>query len=360
MPSVKQIATERQQLNDLIRSFFRTRGYLEVETPILVRSPDLSPNLTHFTTELVVPGAGKERGALITSPEFSMKKLLGQGMEKIFTLTKVFRNDEELGGTPSGVALRASHNPEFTMLEWYQQGIDYVAGMDETEGLIRHVLKGFAPPLRQGEVKVGLPSLASASPFRRLRVRDIMLEKTGVDLDVASKSDMEAACDRLSIHRDASDTESDLYYRLFLAKVEADLGKPARPNDLGRSGGDPVFIYDYPAFQAALAKLTPDGKYGQRFELYVDGMEMCNAFTELTDSDEQRARFMAEDREREAQGKPRFPVDEDLLTLLPSVRSPSFGNALGIDRLHMLATGAASIDDVLLFPASRLFAGGRE
>src|SRR5689334_15829863 len=128
MRPVATIATERQRLNDLIRSFFRVRGYLEVETPTLVASPDLSPNLTYFETTLKVPGAKPLAGALITSPEFSMKKLLGQGMEKIFTLARVFRNDEELGGT---------HNPEFTMLEWYKQGGDYKEMMDETEALVR-------------------------------------------------------------------------------------------------------------------------------------------------------------------------------------------------------------------------------
>src|SRR3989338_8283275 len=314
MRSVRDIATERQQLNDLIRSFFRMRGYLEVETPILLRSPDLSPNLTHFTTELVVPGRGKKTGALITSPEFSMKKLLGQGLEKIFTLTKVFRNNEEFGGT---------HNPEFTMLEWYAQGADYLACMDETEALVREVFKAFrrALPLPEGETD-GVED--SGHPFRRVRVRDLFLEKAGVDLNQATKASLQEACDRLNIHTDPSDTESDLYYRLFLSKIEPELGK------------DPIFIYDYPAFQAALSKLTSDGKYGQRFELYINGLELCNAFTELTDPVEQRKRFEIELAERKALGKPGSPVDEDLLGLLPSVRQPTYGNALGVDRLHML------------------------
>jgi len=248
-----------------------------------------------------------------------MKKLLGQGMEEIFTLTKVFRNNEEFGGV---------HNPEFTMLEWYAQGADYLACMDETEALVREVGKAFGKMF---------------PAFRRLRVRDLFLEKVGLDLDWATKTSLQEACDRMSIHTDLSDTESDLYYRLFLSKIEPELGK------------DPIFVYDYPAFQAALSKLTPDGKYGQRFELYIDGIELCNAFTELTDPIEQRKRFMSELAERKASGKPAYPIDETLLRLLPSVRQPTYGNALGVDRLHLVVTGRSSIEDVLLFPVSSIF-----
>jgi elongation factor P--(R)-beta-lysine ligase len=318
---VAHIAEERQRLNDLIRSFFRRRGFLEVETPTLVASPDLAPNFTYFETTLQAPGEKPKAGVLVTSPEFSMKKLLGLGMEKIFTLARVFRNDEELGG---------SHNPEFTMLEWYKQGGDYQEMMDETEALVREACAAFGREL---------------PAFRRLRVRDLLLETTGVDLDSATAGDLRAACERLGLRPDASDTESDLFYRLFLAKAEPTIGKV------------PTFVYDYPLCQAALAAKTADGKYAERVELYVDGVELSNGFTELTDASEQRDRFEAEQAERRAAGKPAFPVDEELLTLLPSVRSPTYGNALGVDRLHMLATGTDDIQDVLLFPAKRLFYG---
>ncbi|OGL95527.1 hypothetical protein A2348_04030, partial [Candidatus Uhrbacteria bacterium RIFOXYB12_FULL_58_10] len=257
--------------------------------------------------------------ALITSPEYSMKKLLGFGFEKIFTLTKVFRNDEELGGT---------HNPEFSMLEWYRQGADYVECMNETEALVRMTCSAFGR---------GLPA------FRRVRARDLFLECVGIDLDVATAENLRAVCDAHGIRTDASDTESDLFYRLFLARVEPNLGS------------DPVFVFDYPIHQAALSRLTADGKYGERFELYIGGLELCNAFTELVDSNEQRRRFAIEAEERHTLGKTIFPVDEELLALLPSVRQPTFGNALGIDRLHMVATGKTLIEDVLLFPARQLF-----
>lgn len=321
MRNVASIIQERAKVNEAIRGFFAGRGYTEVETPLVVRSPDLSSNLTPFETFVRTPEGMRYEAALITSPEFSMKKLLGLGCDRIFSLAKVFRNDE---------AFDETHNPEFTMLEWYQQGADYKDGMNETEGLIRSVLAAFGKEL---------------PPFRRLRVREAILERTGIDTDalIGNLDAWKEACASRGIHTDVSDTESDYFYRLFLKEVETDLGP------------DPVFVYDYPKCQAALAKLTPDGKYGERFELYVGGVEFCNAFTELVDPVEQRARFAEDAEERKNLGKTPFPVDEELLTLLPSVRQPTFGNALGVDRLHMCATGKASIKDVIPFPASELF-----
>ncbi len=318
-----KIAKEREIVNNTIRSFFCGRGYTEVETPIVVRSPGMEPNLVPFETTVVEPDGTKHFAGLITSPEYSMKKLMGLGMEKIFTLTKVFRNVEELGGT---------HNPEFTMLEWYQQGADYVECMNETEELVKAVC----------------PNLPS-DPFRRIRVRDLFLQHVGLDLDDATMDDLRVSCDDHKIHTDPSDTESDLYYRLFLALVEPHI------QTVDGTNLPPLFLYDYPKHQAALSRLTKDGKYGERFELYINGIELCNAFTELTDAEEQRRRFIEEGEERRGLGKTVFPLDEDLLRLLPNLKNPSYGNALGVDRLHMIATGAKTIEDVMLFPAGGLF-----
>jgi lysyl-tRNA synthetase class 2 len=229
---------------------------------------------------------------------------------------------EEFGGT---------HNTEFSMLEWYQQGADYQACMDETEALVRATVDAFKNVL------------LSSEPFRRVRVRDLFLEHVGLDLDSATPDNLRVSCATRNIHTDPSDTESDLFYRLFLALVEPNLG------------AEPIFVYDYPPHQAALSRLTPDGKYGERFELYIDGLELCNAFTELVNAHEQRRRFEIEAEERRTLGKTVFPIDEELLCLLPHIQNPSFGNALGIDRLHMIATGAKSIEDVTLFPAKKLF-----
>ena len=139
------------------------------------------------------------------------------------------------------------------------------------------------------------------------------------------------ACQRLGLTTDASDTWSDLFHRIFVTYIE---------------NPSPCFVYDFPKQQAALSALTTDGKYAQRFELYVNGVELCNAFTELTDSLEQRARFEQELAERQRLCKETFPIDEELLSLLPSVRRPTFGNALGIDRLLMLKLGIKDINDL--------------
>ncbi len=334
-----KIAKEREIVNNTIRSFFCDRGYTEVETPIVVRSPGMEPNLVPFETTVVEPDGTKHFAGLITSPEYSMKKLMGLGMEKIFTLTKVFRNDEELGGT---------HNPEFTMLEWYQQGADYVECMNETEALVKAVVTACSPLLQKERDRVRSTPLIDA-PFRRTRVRDLFLQHVGLDLDDATTDDLKASCAQHKIHTDPSDTESDLYYRLFLALVEPHI------QTVDGTNLPPLFLYDYPKHQAALSRLTADGKYGERFELYIDGIELCNAFTELTDAEEQRRRFIEEGEERRGLGKTVFPLDEELLRLLPNLKNPSYGNALGVDRLHMIATGAKSIEEVMLFPAGGLF-----
>lgn len=314
MKDFRKIAEERHAINEGIRAFFQSRTYLEVETPILVESPGMEPNLTPFETHVEEPNGKRHLAGLITSPEYSMKKLLGQGLERIFTLTKVFRNQESLGGI---------HNPEFTMLEWYQVGKDYHACMDETQAL--------------------LSRLGFHEEIERHRVRDVFLREGGVDLDEATKETLEKTCKTLGIHCDPTDTESDLFYRIFLEKVE--------PTFQGKN----LFLYDYPRHQASLSDLTPDGLYGQRFELYINGVELCNGFTELTNAVEQRSRFMEEAHERETLGKPVYPIDEELLRLLPSIHKPTFGNALGVDRLHMVLKGYSQIQDVLLFPANNLF-----
>lgn len=321
MKHVKQIAIERQSINNAIRSFFSKRGYIEVETPIVVQSPGMEPNLFPLETTVLEPDGTSYRAGLITSPEYAMKKLLGRGMEKIFTITKVFRNKESFGG---------QHNPEFSMLEWYSQGQDYQACMDETEELIAYTASARA-------------EFSFIENIERIRVRDLFLEHVEIDLDSATAGDLQDTCARFAIQTDASDTESDLFYRLFLSKIE--------PTFRGRN----LFIYDYPKHQAALSRLTNDGMYGERFELFSDGIELCNGFTELTDSQEQRKRFEEEAQERKMLGKHVYPVDETLLAGLDQIQNPTFGNALGIDRLHMVLTGRKTIEETLLFSASDLF-----
>ncbi|MBU0531532.1 hypothetical protein KJ910_03515 [Patescibacteria group bacterium] len=305
----------RTDLYDAVRSFFIERGYLEVETPLMVRSPGMEPNLDPFVV-FTSPfrGAEKQGGkapnkyALITSPEYSMKKLLGAGLEKIFTITKVFRSGES--------ETSEWHNPEFSMLEWYEQGTDYIQGMEMTEQLVVHCAERVARRTSHVDLTV---------PWPRYRVRDLMLEHAGIDLDEDP------------FQGNDQDSPSDQFYRVWLEKVEPNL-----PKDRA------FFIYDYPIYQAALARTSPDGKYAERFEAYLGELELCNAFTELVDPVEQRRRFEIEAEERVGLGKPVWPIDEELLKVLPSIREPTFGNALGLDRLLMGLMGVEEIDGVLL------------
>jgi len=319
MREIAKLLEERHRINQLIRLFFISRGYIEVETPTVVQSPGMEPNLDPFETVVSKPDETKYFAGLITSPEYSMKKILAKGMEKIFTICKVFRNKEEFGG---------SHNSEFTLLEWYSQGVDYQICMNETEELIKICAKEFGQDL---------------SDFHRVRVRDLFLENIGIDLDNASKKDLQDVCKKLDIRTDESDTESDLFYRLFLEKIEPNFGE------------DPIFIYDYPAHQAALSQKTTDGKYGQRFELYWKGLELCNGYTELVDEKEQRKRFEEEISERSLMKKRVWPIDEELISALPKIKNPTFGNALGIDRLHMALIETKEISDTIALPIKQLF-----
>ena len=239
-----------------------------------------------------------------------MKKLLGSGLKKIFTISKVFRSGDS--------ETSELHNPEFSMLEWYEQGIGYQEGMDQTEELVRACGLDFV--------------------WSRYRIRDLMLECAQVDLDLAKRSDLVEACRRYNLSIEDKDSESDLFYRLFLTRVEPKLAQDQA-----------CFVYDFPVYQSGLAQLTLDGKYAQRFEAYLNGVELCNAFTELTDPAEQRTRFEIEAKERSQLGKKVWPIDEELLSLLPSIQNPTFGNALGLDRLLMIKLGIDSIDQILPF-----------
>lgn len=292
----REDALQRAQLwNDTyayLDRFFADRGYTNVRTPLAVQCPGMEPNLDPIGVDLNILRRGKVRAGLITSPEYSMKKLLGVGMERIYTVTPVFRNVEELGG---------DHSIEFTMLEWYRQGADYMACMDETEALI----DGF----------VG----ATGKPWPRFSYVDEVAKWEGA--------------------RGEND-EATFNYHILPALMAAH---------------DRFFVKEFPVAQAALAQKSPDGRSAQRFEAYVNGMELCNGFTELVDTIEQRARFRMEQEERRKAGKEVFPIDEELLSQLSSVASPTFGNALGVDRLVMLKAGTKDIDSIHLFPPSERF-----
>jgi lysyl-tRNA synthetase class 2 len=321
---------ERERVVDAIRAFFKARRFNEVETPLLVRHPGMEPHLDPFETALVTARGQRARAFLTTSPEYAMKKLLAAGLERIFQLCKAFRNREEVS---------SRHNPEFTILEWYRANADYRAIMDDCEELLIE-LRGGEALTYQGE-RIDL-----ARPWERLPVREAFRRHAGIELDEClEREGMVRVARARGYAVDAGTSWEQLYHELFLNEVEPRLGRPR-----------PTILYDYPVSMAALARAKPDdGRYAERFELYLAGVELGNAFGELTDPVEQRRRLELEREERRAAGRTLYDLDEDFLGALAAGVPPSAGIAVGVDRLVMLLTDQPSIRDVLWFPADQLF-----
>lgn len=302
----------RGLLTAATRAFFTARGYWEVETPYAVPAPGEEVHLPVFALN----PAGLY---LNTSPEFAMKKLLAGGAGKIFQLARVWRNEP---ASPT-------HAAEFSLLEWYKPGAGMNDLMDEVEALLRAILP---PTITWGGVTTSLAA------FERLTVADAFTRFAGLDI-LATADD--AAALAAAAHTTLRETESweDLFFRLLLERIEPQIGRT-----------HPTFLTHWPAAQAALARRDPaDPRVAERFELYMCGLELANAFVELTDAAEQRERFTAERARRHAISGPDWPLDEDFLTAVAQLPQCA-GIALGFDRLVMLATGAARINDVLWLP----------
>ena len=299
----------RQSLLAKVRAFFESRGVLEVETPVISNAGGTDPQLDYFEVE------GKRY--LMTSPEFHMKRLLAAGFGDIFQITKSFRKDE----------FGSHHNNEFSMVEWYRVGMPQEQLMDEVEALVSEIL--------------GKPINA-----RRTRWIDAFRNYAGVDPLSAAAEDFVATCKSQNIPLPADTanmSREDWWDYLMVFAVEPALAK-----------NGPEFILDYPQSQAALAQtyVGEDGHtWARRFELFVDQVELCNGYTELTDVAEQRRRFNADLEIRRNMGKPLPTLDENFLGALESGMPACSGVALGLDRLFMLAMNKKEIKDVILFPS---------
>ncbi|HQT75012.1 MAG: EF-P lysine aminoacylase GenX [Acidiphilium sp. 37-67-22] len=307
----------RGRLAQATRAFFTARGYMEVETPYLVPAPGEEVHLAALATTVHAPDGAAARRWLHTSPEFAMKKLLAGDAGPIFQLARVWRDHE---GSDT-------HSPEFTMLEWYRPGADIAALIEETAQFLRAVLppvvtcRGVTTELAEIEV------LSVAEAFER---------HCGLDV-LASMGDAgRLAADAGVARREGEDWE-DLFFRLMLGRIEPQLGRRR-----------PTFLTDWPAPLAALARRRADDpRVAERFELYVCGMELANAFAELTDPAEQRARFEADRARRHAlYGREDWALDEDFVAAVGRMPECA-GIALGFDRLAMVAAGAPRITDVL-------------
>ncbi len=300
-----------------IRQFFDQRGHFEVDTPLLSQDRVIDSNIEPF----IIPQAIGGRDLFLqTSPEFAMKRLLVAGAKAIYQLDKVFRRDER----------GPRHNPEFTMVEWYAVGTDHHQQMQFTEDLVRHVFE--LSPVRQ------LPAAA----FRRSTYQEAFQRQLGVDvfnLDGAEFAEL-ARRHAVNIPESQAIDDRDGWLNLLLAElIEPHLGREI-----------PEFLYDYPASQAALARVrSGPPAVAERFELYLDGIELCNGYHELADPDELRERIRQTWTTRE--GDP--PVSSRLLHAMEIGLPPCSGVALGVDRLVMLAAGKTRLDEVIAFPIER-------
>lgn len=294
---------KRAELIRAARNFFSDHGYLEIDTPL--RSPAIIP-------EAHIDPVSSEECFLQASPELYMKRFLAAGCDKLFQICKCFRKNER----------GRLHTPEFTMLEWYTAGDTYLELMEQVTQLVRHI----AVQLNQKNL---LPSSDR-----------VVYQKKTIDL----KGDWQALSVKKAFQLFSKTTVEEAlregsFDEIISFDIEPELGNRT-----------PAFLYDYPAGQASLARLKPDEpEYAQRFEFYIAGLEIANGFTELTDPDEQRDRFNAENRIRLKNGLQPLPMPERFLADL-SCMPESAGIALGIDRLAMIFTDALSIDEVTAFP----------
>lgn len=328
--TLKEIASKRAEFTQKIRNFFNESDFLEVETPILTPIPGMEPHLTPFETLLKTPH-GQMSLYFNHSPELQMKKLLSteHGFSKIFNLTKVFRNGE-IGGP--------LHNPEFTMLEWYRLNADYTNIMTDCESLIKYLVK--SPTLNYQNHTIDL-----STPWERITTQELFQKYC--DIDLLENRDFETL--KNTAIQKGYDVNGcldwdDIFFKIFLNHIEKNLGFKK-----------PTFVYDYPITQAALAKKSnKEPFFAERFELYIAGIELANAFSELTDADEQRQRLNEEQALRRKLGKTVFDIDEEFLAALESITEPAAGIALGLDRLFMILMNKKSIEEVILFPLSKM------
>jgi len=322
---VKDTFIKRSQIISAIRRYLDGQGFMEVETPVLVPNAGgaaAKPFDTHYN-------ALDEDVHLRISLELYLKRLIVGGLEKVYEIGRVFRNE--------GLSVR--HNPEFTLLELYQAYTDYYGMMDLAENLFRHVAEEVLGTLliSYGGVEIDL-----SKPFARMTMVEAVKKYANIDFDeIKTEEEAKNLADKMDIHYETRHKKGDILNLLFEEYVEENLVMP-------------TFILDHPVEVSPLAKRKPSNpEYTERFELFITKREMANAFSELNDPIDQRGRFMAQE-ELKAQGDEEAnSVDEDFLNALEYGMPPTGGIGIGIDRLVMLLTDSAAIRDVLLFPTMK-------
>ncbi|RTL69321.1 MAG: EF-P lysine aminoacylase GenX [Hyphomicrobiales bacterium] len=321
----------RDRIKKALRQWFEAEGFIEVEPAALQTSPGNEVHLHAFGTDLVHPDETRQKLYLNTSPEFACKKLLAAGETRIFSLQAAYRNRER----------GALHHPAFTMLEWYRAGAPYETLMEDCAAILRIAADAAGRTSFSFRGRSADPRL----PPERLSVAEAFARYAGIDLlatltpDGCDRAVLAAAARDAGIRFADDETWGDIFSRILVERIEPAIGN-----------GAPTILMEYPAVLAALARPEPrDARVAQRFELYASGVELANAFGELTDPAVQRACLEAEMAERQRIYGERYPVDDDFIAALAQM-PPASGAALGFDRLVMLATGASHIEQVLWTP----------
>jgi lysyl-tRNA synthetase class 2 len=326
----------RSKILSLIRDYFLNKGFLEVETPSLVACPGMEPNLDLFKTNFLIDG-NEKIAYFVTSPEYAMKKLLVAGFPKIFQICRSYRNGE----------ISKLHNPEFTILEWYRVFANYKDIMADVENLIiyiaRHLHKNRNKKLKikyQGNI------IDLSLPWTRLTMKEAFRQYARIDLDkVLNYRSIAALASKRGYVVSDNDRFDDIFFKIFLNEIEPHLGKDK-----------PTILMDWPAQMAALSKRKfDDPRYAERFEIYIAGLELGNAFSELNDPKEQFSRLKKEKKLRKKLGKDVYNIDKEFIQALEIGMPPAGGIAMGVDRLVMLFTNSKSIEEVLFFPAKQIF-----
>jgi lysyl-tRNA synthetase class 2 len=326
----------RGRIAAAVRDWFVERGFVEVQTPALQVSPGMEPHLKAFATTLESPATEHAARYLHTSPEFAMKKLLVGGVPRPFQFARAYRNGER----------SALHHPEFTMLEWYRARETYDVIMADCASLLHVAAMAGGNKLLtwKGEAcdpAADVEMLTVAEAFARYANIDLLATTHGNPADPELALLAKAAAP-LGIAPHDGDRWEDLFFRIMFERIEPRLGF-----------GTPALLYEYPVSMAALARVKPgNALVAERFELYVCGVELANGYGELTDAKIQRQRFEADMTLKQKLYGERYPVDEDFLAALEHGLPECSGVALGFDRLAMLASGAAKIEDVLWLPVA--------
>jgi lysyl-tRNA synthetase class 2 len=358
----------REKVIDAIRDFFKTQDFHEVETPLLVKHPGTEPFLEVFKTTLKTaspntdatsPQFSSQPAFLLTSPEFAMKKLIAAGMGNLFQICKSFRNGE---------GLSSRHNPEFTILEWYRVNADYRDIMTDFERLMLHIMGFVKSGEKQIEQKLNWQSINETAktpskkyrliyqyknfnispPYPRMSVFEAFQKYLGIKNkeELLSREALKEIAQEKDYQVSDESTWEEIYNQLFLNEIEPKLAQ----------FNTPVIIYDYPASQAALARRKKDDpRFAERFEVYLAGLELGNAFSELTDAEEQEKRFREELALRKKLGKTEYSLDKDYIDALKSGLPETGGIAVGVDRLVMLFADASSIEEITFFPGQEVF-----